>query len=205
MLIPKHITQAIEDIANTCTCDDREGTCTGPCKDLHDTTPTGRITAPISFMDFIGYAFNQDVDACIVEPLRQVYIVCKEMYDKLPSAEYIPTQDNRLVYISGAIANDKEYEAKFNKIANDLTHNHKVQGIINPAELDMKGATEWHEFFRIALGNMALEATAVVLLSDYLESVGAIIEFYVALLCKIPVYRYELDLLNEDKSFIKHY
>lgn len=90
------------------------------------------------------------------------------------------------VYISGAIASDPEYKTKFQKAANDLT----LQGftVLNPAVLP-EGMSR-AEYMAINLP-MLMMADMMMLLPDYEQSQGALLERHLCQYIAKPIVYYD--------------
>ena len=81
------------------------------------------------------------------------------------------------IYIAGKITGDRHYKRKFARVERKLSR--KGHGVMNPARLGAHPDFTWKDYMVIS-GAMLRRCSAILMLPDWRESKGALIEYELA-------------------------
>ncbi len=95
-----------------------------------------------------------------------------------------------MVYISGKITGDENYKEKFNKAQERINELFPYHSFINPAEVNLPKCCGWADYMEICL-KLLSRCNSIVMLPDFRESKGAMIELQYAKAMGIAIYYYD--------------
>lgn len=92
-----------------------------------------------------------------------------------------------MIYISGGITGDPDYESHFGNAERMLSNN--GEDVVNPARIlqDMPSGLSWARYMDVALDLLRL-CDSVYMLRGWEKSYGAQVEYYYAMGCGKPVF-----------------